>query len=399
MKPSAVHLIIAIFCFSLFIFPIRSAQQNVQVISSQGAINGGGNLGWLHTDGRYIKDSFGNIVTLTGWTWNELGWRPDFGEYQGANFHPEQHLEPRLQRAIELGVNSIRLPLSWYNWRGIPNPANSYDYDLYVQLTGNNPPYEEYYKGVVDNVVHRLAENNIYVILDEHAAGGSADDCNAIMADPTEWINYHKEVCARYADKPNVIAYNPMNEPHLVFPTTGNYWHDLMSQVAEAIHSVNPNILVFVPNPIDWDRDLQYWFIVSQPLDEPNIVYAFHHYPHLDSPQWHKCTYFYSYMDGDYDLARQQMEQLFYDTTFKMLDYDYPIFHEEWGIHEETTYMSHELQLIVEQDMFNLMKKYGVGWNWWNWGPGNYPLTLDDWSTLCDKGEILVQNLEPLPHT
>ena len=75
MKPSVSVSIVAVFLVSLLVFPTLAVQQSVQVISSHGMIKSP--ISWLHTDGAYIKNEDGEIVSLRGCAFIEAAYRID----------------------------------------------------------------------------------------------------------------------------------------------------------------------------------------------------------------------------------------------------------------------------------------------------------------------------------
>ena len=379
MKPSAVHLILAIFCFSLLIFPIRGAQQNVQVISSQGAINGGEKLGWLHTDGRYIKNKQGRTLYFVGAT-HPLMHTPGSGEpYWDARADPI----PFATRMKELGVTWVRLCLGARFWYGEAGGFTA---------LGGDPAL---YRATIDAFVKELTDRGIYCMVGcmghEYAGELNADN-------PTNWLNYLSDLANRYINNPGMCGIYVFNEITLSGVTQDrirNYHY----QAAQMLHAINPNLLIVIDaNPIGgWGIDS--WWITHQ---LPQVVYSWHQYPWQDYYYAHS-QFATEYANGNYATAKQLWEQVLYDRYFKYSqEHNMCLMCEEFGFNDDSTLNPGDKYWNpgwpqIQHDFIGLLNKYGHSWNqycWWKNTGENYGLAEDsDYYTLSPVGEVWAQYL------
>lgn len=389
-------------------------------------------LSWLHTDGRYIKNSQGQIINLTGLNFEALGnpisayetdWKGTIYWRYGDPSVPRQeqpkevvtpYLVPKWR---EYGVNSIRLWLNWYVWRGI-----------YENRTAGNWPE---YIPQIDLLIDECSKQGIYVILDFHQYSGY--EFTGVYNTPEtfkqEWIAWLVEVVDRYKDNPTVVGIDIINESQAAHWGSVEAYYSAMLEAAQAVHNANPNILIIIETGIQqhprWSRFDQY--LIDNPIHAqvPNVVYSFHRYyfqeyiyrsyayptpsgpmfpPELDFPA--------SYKNGNYTLAKQQMEQVWYNELFYVLDKGYPLWYGEFGFGGGYVRgLVGEVEPAwdtVLNDVLQLCNKYGVGWSYYGWSWGEeyrYGMLARDANYdfltvyLQPKADIIKQNmaLPPVP--
>ena len=192
------------------------------------------------------------------------------------------------------------------------------------------------------------------------------------------------------------------NEARIALMGGFDVWYNWARLAADAINEANPNVLIL----LDADRANRrgmdpYW--VSNPITVPNAVYVFHDYfwRHYYN---NEDEFALSYAAGDYELAKQQMEETFYDRFFKYaVEYDMPIILEEFGFNgglnpAGTGYGNEPGWPQCQIDYMDLLAKYKIPWCQYNWGvktDENYGLAEGDFYTLSPVGEIWQPYLKP----
>ncbi|KAL5332330.1 glycoside hydrolase superfamily [Aspergillus crustosus] len=173
-----------------------------------------------------------------------------------------------------LGLNCIRVP---------------FNYRHFIDDTNPDVLKEDGFKWL-DRVISLCRAQNIYVILDLHAApGGQNQDWHSDsgLGRATFWefkdhqdraIKLWQEIAARYAGEPVIAGYNPLNEPADPSLTeAGNHGARLLAwyrRAESAIRSVDPDHILFLDgNTYSMDFTA---FEEAPPL--PNAVYSIHDY-------------------------------------------------------------------------------------------------------------------------
>jgi hypothetical protein len=412
-------------------------QTNFSILST-GSIRYWKPLPRLHVEGRYIKNEYGQIVNLTGLNFFSLGYpissyAPDwdgtinwrFGDPSVSRYkQTKEVITPYLvSKWKEIGVNSVRLLLNWYVWRGI-----------YENRTPGSWPE---YIPQVDLLVEECSKQGIYVILTfmQYSSHEFDGVYNTPETFKQEWIEWLVEVVTRYKDNPAVAGIDIINEPKLEHWAGSwknrNIGHEVYYsaalEAAQAIHNANPNILIFIETGLQqhprWTKFDPY--LIDHPIHTqvPNVVYEFHRYyfqtylyRSKESPEYPDngpllpdgLDYPASYKNGDYELARQQMEQVWYDELFYVLDKGYPMWYGEFGFkggYDRYGNLVEPAWDVVLNDTLQLCNKYGVGWSYLGWDSGigdRYGVLLRDdngYYTVYEepKAGIVQQNFMFLP--
>jgi aryl-phospho-beta-D-glucosidase BglC (GH1 family) len=191
------------------------------------------------------------------------------------------------------GFNSIRLPMHYRL------------YTLSVDeepVAGKNTWLEKGF-ALTDSLVEWCRANNMYLILDLHAApGGQGHDLPISDRDPSKpslWqskANQEKtialwtELAKRYANEPAIGGYDIINEPNWGFDDstdtrgtreqTNKPLRELMMQITKAIRSVDKNHIVIIEGN-GFGNNYNGIF----PLWDDNIVVSFHKYGTLNTPE------------------------------------------------------------------------------------------------------------------
>jgi hypothetical protein len=256
-------------------------------------------LTFLHAQGEDIVDERGQAFLARGlglgnwtlpegymWGFGDQGDRPRriekmvsdlIGPGPAARFwsdYRRQYItEADIHRLAELGFNIVRPSL---NFR------------LFLTEGENPAPVAEGFD-LLDHLILWCKKNNVYVVIDMHAAPGgqtganiddSAKDQPELFMDKRNqdrlaalWV----KIATRYKDEPVVAAYDLLNEP--LPARTGaaakykNQLEPLYRRLTGAIREVDPRHIITLEGA-DWAND---WSVFSKPFDN-NLLYQFHYY-------------------------------------------------------------------------------------------------------------------------
>ena len=167
------------------------------------------------------------------------------------------------------GYNSIRLP---------------FHYNLFA--TNTNPPvFLEKGFQIVDSLLSWCEANQIYLILDMHAAPGGQSNDNISdynPAYPSLWesesnkdltVKIWRKIAERYKDKEWIGGYDLLNEPKWDLGTGNVPLRNLYIRLTDTIRAVDQNHIVFIEGN---------WYAtdfngLTPPWDD-NLCYSFHKY-------------------------------------------------------------------------------------------------------------------------
>jgi len=259
------------------------------------------------------------------------------------------------------GFNSVRLPMH-YNLFTLPIEEEP--------VEGENTWLTEGFE-MTDNLISWCAQNQMYVILDLHAApGGQGKDAGISDYDPDKpslWeskanrdktVALWKKLAERYVNEPWVGGYDLINETN--WEMSGNIpLRDLYYEITDSIRKVDTNHIIFIEGN---------WFAndftgLTPPWDD-NMVYSPHKY--------------WSFND-------QNSIQWVLDIRE---NYDVPIYFGETGENSNTWFT----------DAIVLFEEHNLGWAWWPMkkiesiaGPlsaiktPEYQVLLDYWNGIGEK--------------
>lgn len=309
----------------------------------------------LQTNGKAIINSTtGDTVILRGmglggWMLQE-GYMLQTASFANAQFKIKQHIEDLIGTAgMELfyekwlenhvrkadidslaawGFNSVRLPMH-YNLFTLPIEDEP--------VAGGNTWLD---KGFVmtDSLISWCKQNNMWVILDLHAAPGGQgydvgisdyDDTKPSLWESTEnqdkTVALWKKLAERYADEPTIAGYDLINEVNWDLPG-GVLLRNLYGEITDSIRTVDNDHIIFIEGN---------WFAndftgLTPPWDD-NLVYSPHKY--------------WSFND-------QASIQWVLDLRNT---YDIPLYLGESG----------ENSNVWFRDAIKLLEDNGIGWAWW----------------------------------
>ena len=282
-------LIVSALLFSQMAFSQGFLKVNRQKIVNEKGENiqlkGLGLGGWMLQEGYMLKtaDFAGTQFQIKGKI-AEL-----IGQDGMENFY-KAYLENGITKAdidslAKWGFNSIRLPMH-YNLYTLPIEKEP--------VKGQNTWLETGFK-MTDDLLKWCADNQLYLILDLHAApGGQGNDANISDNDKTKpslWeseenqkktIALWKKLAERYKDEPWIGGYDLINEPNINFTGKNPNGIDEMSNaplwklqkdITEAIREVDKKHLIVLEGN-GWGNN--YNGLI--PLWDDNLVFSFHKY-------------------------------------------------------------------------------------------------------------------------
>ncbi len=309
--------------------------------------------GFLRTEGQEIVDENGNNFILKGMGLG--GWMLQEGYMlQTAGFADAQYqIKAKIEALIgsektaqfyeawlanhvrksdidslkAWGFNSVRLPIH-YNLFTLPIEEEP--------IEGENTWLDKGFE-LTDQLIEWCKENEMYVIIDMHAApGGQGYDQAISDYDPTKpsiWEsvpNRHKAVALwqriaeRYADEPWVAGYDLLNEPN--WNTSGTVLRTLYKNMTDSIRVVDDKHIIFIEGN---------WFAndftgLTPPWDD-NMVYSPHKY---------------------WSVNDQASIQWVLDMRE---EYNVPLYLGESGENSNTWF----------RDAIHLLEEHNIGWAWW----------------------------------
>ncbi len=304
--------------------------------------------GFLHTSGRKIVNGNGEDIYLEGiglggWILQE-GYMLQMSNFANAaheirakivdlagetnaDIFYEAYRANYVKRADinaigSWGFNSIRLPLH-YNLLTPPDQPGVY--------------LEEGF-AVIDSLLQWCEENQIYLIIDLHAApGGQSDEpisdydpnVPSLWEDPAKQdrtVEIWRKIAERYHDKEWIGGYDLLNEPKWNLPPNNQPLRNLYERITDTIRTVDNNHILFIEGN---------WFAtdfsgLTPPWDN-NMAYSFH-----------------KYWNGNNQDAIQYLVDI-------KNQYNVPLWLGESGENSNVWYT----------DCINLMKFNDIGYCWW----------------------------------
>ena len=226
------------------------------------------------------------------------------------------------------GFNSVRLPMH-YNLFTLPIEEEP--------VPGENTWLEIGFE-LTDSLISWCKQNEIYVVLDLHAAPGGQGYDAAISdynpANPSLWqsadnrnkmVALWKRLAEHYAEEDWVAGYDLLNEPNWDLP--GNVaMRALYEEVTDSIRTVDPDHIIFIEGNW-WAND----FTGLTPPWDDNLVYSPHKY-------WSTNT----------------AETMQWVTTMRN-EHNVPLYLGESG----------ENSNVWFRDAIRLLEDLGIGWAWW----------------------------------
>ena len=339
---------------------------NQEIVNENGEpvlLRGMGLGGWMLQEGYMLQTSdFANAQHEIRSLIEELIGPANTDSFYEA-WHANHVTKADIDSLASWGFNSVRLPMH-YNLFTLPIEEEPEE--------GEHTWLEKGFR-MTDSVVKWCAHNEMYVILDLHAApGGQGKDEGISDYDPSKpslWesklnrdktVALWKKLAARYADEPWVAGYDLINETNWELP--GNtLLKALYQEITDSIRTVDTNHILFIEG--NWFAND---FTGLTPPWDGNMVYSPHKY--------------WSFND-------QATIQWVLDIRET---YNVPLYFGEAG----------ENSNVWFRDAIRLFEDYNIGWAWWPMkkiesisGPlsviktPEYQVLLDYWSGNGEKPE------------
>ncbi len=272
MKFSAILVFVCVLCFNAFTQSFLSVSGK-NIVNEQGnevILRGMGLGGWMLQEGYMLQTaSFANAQHKIRESINNL-----IGEQSTEEFYTawlDNHVtRTDIDSLAAWGFNSVRLPMH-YNLYTLPIEEEP----IRGEQTWLDRGFE-----LTDNLIEWCRANDMYVILDLHAAPGGQGRDEGISdydpAKPSLWeseLNKEKTIALwvrlaeRYADEPVVAGYDLLNETNWDLPNN-NDLKDLYLRLTDAIRQVDQRHILFIEGnwfandftnlTPPWDRQLVY---------------------------------------------------------------------------------------------------------------------------------------------
>jgi len=339
--------------------------------------------GYYSTSGNQIIDANGDPVRLKSVNW--FGMEGYLGVPDGLYTRNWQDM---MEQMKEVGFDSIRLPFSLENIRPGAMP-NNIVYQINPDLRGLTNLQ------VMDKVVDYAGQLGMKIILDCHrSSNGAGPNENGLWYDSNfseaDWINAWQGLAARYDGNSTVIGMDLQNEPHAA---SWSAWSAAAERAGNAIHEVNPDLLIIVEGVSEHQGDHYWWGgqlagVRNDPvmLNQANkLVYSPHDYPNSVWPQqWFQVNEFPENLT---DVFREAWGFIFEEGIA-------PIYLGEFGselveskdiawMDEITQYLNGDFNTDGVVDIPATQE--GMSFAYWSWNPNSSftgGILMDDWSTV-----------------
>jgi len=163
-----------------------------------------------------------------------------------------------------------------------------------------------------------------------------------------------RRIAARYAGRPEwAISYDFFNEPAYM---NTDHWKEIMKELTAVIRSVDKKHLIVWESADGWAQP--HWCLWMEPVDDPNVLYSFHHY----GKHWG-----YAY-DEYYPSYKSTTERTHIDPWLEAIlfsiRHNVRIHCGEFGLSMIQPDGDGERRL---NDYLAFFERFGIGWNWWNY--------------------------------
>ena len=305
--------------------------------------------GFLKTSNRIITDEnnekvilrgfgLGGWLVLEGYMWNAFIEHASTTNLENAvldlvgeqkkdeffNLYRENYITDKdIEFLAEKGFNALRVPLHYKHF----SPSFNVFIDEGFEL--------------LEPIVNACKENNIYLILDMHAAPGAQNTNDFSDSDGetaklfTEYNNQlwlastWRHIAEHYANEPIIGAYDLLNEPVIPWGYGPEVLKSIYERSIDSIRSVDPNHIVIIEG--NWYGNDHTGLL--PPFDD-EMVYSFHHYIG-SSPD---TNWIHQY------------------TTNLSHQYNVPLWIGEFGENSNSW----------AYNKINLFENNNIGWSWWN---------------------------------
>ena len=342
--------------------------------------------GILRTDGRIIVNDndekvilkgfgLGGWLVLEGYMWNYPGFGSTttmenaikhlLGEEKTNQFFDRYRsnyiTEKEISFLAENGFNALRIPLHYKHFSPSFNEFTNTGFDL------------------LEPIINACRDNDVYIILDMHAAPGAQNTSDFSDSDEQEarlftqysnqkwYVSTWRYIAQHYADEPVIAAYDLLNEPVLPWGYGPSALKNLYEWAIDSIRSVDQNHIVIIEG--NWFGNDHTGLL--PPFDD-KMVYSFHHY-----------------IGSSTDTITMYNQ---YRTDIS-LEHNVPLWVGEFG--ENSNYWGNNIKSFFERN--------DIGWSWWNYKSAErisslfsyeitdgYQLILDYWNGIISKPDTAI---------
>lgn len=332
-------------------------------------------LSWLHTDGKWIKDSQGNVVILHGICFETYSMLNGIQNGKYAD-----HTEEDYKKIAGFGFNVVRLGIAW---EYIEPTEGTYD-EVYFRLVdrdiewarkygihiifqfsqwGWSPYFNNVKKGAFgfpswlftgyDSSLEGRTRSQKDFLQGKGPNGTEASGNNPSMQE--RMIKVWKYIAARYKNNPTILGYDLFNEPpgaELGPDTASNYLYAFYERLIDNITPIDNNHL-FVYEPVGGR-----WDCAPRLLKRPNIIFSAHIYPdHNNATKLSSMGFGYS---GDKAILENQLLGYFnLPQSNPSKNWNIPILMGEFGESPKSFYRN---RYLWTNDMEDIYDKYSIPW-------------------------------------
>ena len=186
---------------------------------------------------------------------------------RGINLAGDFEVEPRgawgtaiepgfFTLAADAGFDHVRIPIRWSSHTG---PAPTYTID-------------ETFAREVDALVDEAARYGLTIIIDVHHFEELDEDP---VGQRAHFLAIWDQLGRRYADQPDTVAFELLNEPIGVFAEEPGVWNELLADGLDVVRQTNPYRIVIV-GPVAWNHPSRLQQLVLP--DDDNLVVTIHSY-------------------------------------------------------------------------------------------------------------------------
>lgn len=356
-------------------------------------------LPWLHVDGKWIKDSQGNVMNLHGVNFEGYEW----SKFDAIRFN---HKEEDYQKISEWGFNVVRLPIAWHHIEPTEGYYNeSYftnfvdrdiqwakEFGIYILLDfqkfGWSPYFtnvQPYGNGLPIWMVsgYPNSQQGLNQLIDDFWLGKAPNGTVATTENPSmqdRMITVWKYIANRYKGETSILGYDLFNEPSqgtFGIDTSADYLYPFYERLIDGIKTVDANhIFVYEPLSGRWDYG-------PRLLNRSNTIFSAHVYPGYNDAT--KGEY-----SGDITILNNQLlGYLNLPASNPSKDWNIPILMGEFGPSSSPLYGN---DILWVNDMADVLNEYGISWIYWNYGlsSGNvYSIVNPDRTEVTDKADAL----------
>lgn len=261
---------------------------------------------------------------------------------------------PQMIDLAAQNFRTVRVPVRWSN-----HAARTADAKI-----------DEAFARRVDEVIDRLLQRGVYVIVNVHHYNQlSGDDLHnhEFRVDPavveTRFYNLWRQIAARYKDRPNRLIFELLNEPHSKLD--GEPWNRMAAQALSIVRETNPDRPVMI-GPGSWNNVNELKRLRLP--DDRNLIVAVHTYePYNFTHQgieWRKPPLPAGIPCCDAKQKREMTETMAKARRWNR-DNGVPLHLGEFGAHSKGDMAARATWARYMRDE---AERYGIGWTWWEFG-------------------------------